>query len=151
MSLQIEVLAAEAERQIHDGLWELAPGDAALALKTASGLAEAVGPDSGRPPLPDIERLECLREALAVLAIGIARTHGRLAWFLAGASTALAPVLHWRVLPAAHGLSFGTVVPTPDELADAENATRRLHAVLTGIGADAAGPPAEDVEPGPVG
>ncbi|WP_052391074.1 hypothetical protein [Streptomyces sp. NRRL B-24484] len=151
MSVQVEVLVAEAERQIRDGLWELAPGDAALALKTASGLVEAVGRGGEPPVLPGIERLECLREALAVLAIGIARTHGRLAWFLAGASTALAPVLHWRVLPAEHGQSFGTVVPAPEELADAENAIRRLHAVLGGIGTRVAEAPPEDAEPGPVG
>ncbi|MCU7826925.1 hypothetical protein KSNIM_35825 [Kitasatospora sp. DSM 101779] len=150
MSAQVEALVAEAERQLRDGLWELAPGDTALALKTASGLADAVGTGCDGPS-PGIERLERLREALAVLAIGIARTHGRLAWFLARASTALAPVLHWRILPAAQGQSFGTVVPTPEELADAENATRRLHTVLAGISAAAAESPSEDGEPSPLG
>ncbi|MEV6212828.1 hypothetical protein [Kitasatospora sp. NPDC051914] len=139
---EVEGLAAEAERLMRDGLWELAPGDAVLALRTASGLAKAVGPADRQAFLPSIDRLEQLREAMAVLAIGIARTHGQLAWFLSRASTALAPVLHWRTLPADPRQAFGTVVPTPGELTDAEDAVRRLQAVLDH--AAAATPIAED-------
>lgn len=60
-------------------------------------------------------RLEHLRETLAVLAIPFARTHGRLAWFLSGALTALEPVLGWRALPSEGGGTFGTVLPSPEE------------------------------------
>ncbi|MFG3226026.1 hypothetical protein ACGF07_14755 [Kitasatospora sp. NPDC048194] len=140
MSAQVADLAAEAERQVREGLWDFAPQDQALARKTADGLAEAVGSAADQERLPVIERLEDLREALAVLAIGLARTHGRLAWFLARASTVLAPVLHWRALPADRRHSFGTVVPTPHELADAEGAVRRLHTVLARTDAVAIGP-----------
>ncbi|MFH9349533.1 hypothetical protein [Kitasatospora sp. NPDC017646] len=134
MCAQVAEVAAEAERQVREGLWDLAAQDAALARKTAEGLAQALGPDAGQEPLPVIDRLEHLREALAVLALGIARTHGQLAWFLARASTVLAPVLSWRSLPADRRQSFGTVVPGPEALADAEDAVRRLHSALISTG-----------------
>ncbi|MFJ8436774.1 hypothetical protein ACIQ9P_36315 [Kitasatospora sp. NPDC094019] len=141
MCAQIAYLTAEAERQLSRGLWDPAEEDAALARKTASGLAEAVGEAGPQERLPVIDRLEHLREALAVLAIGLARIHGPLAWYLAQAATALSPVLRWRALPAGRQSSFGTVVPSATELADAELAVRRLEAALTraaagtGIGA----------------
>ncbi|WP_234322929.1 hypothetical protein [Streptomyces sp. NRRL S-350] len=127
---QVAVLAAEAEQQVRGGLWELAPPETTLARKTAEGLAEQVGPAAEQERLAVIDRLERLREVLAVLAIGTARTHGQLAWFLSRASTVFTPVLHWRALPADPPRSFGTVVPTPEELADAERAVRRLHTTL---------------------
>ncbi|MFD8708676.1 hypothetical protein ACFV1W_39880 [Kitasatospora sp. NPDC059648] len=139
MAAQVAALAAEAERQFRDGLWDLAAQDAALARKTAEALAEALGAEAAPEPPPVIERLEHLREALAVLALGIARTHGQLAWFLARASTILSPVLSWRSLPADRRQSFGTVVPGPEALADAEGAVRRLQAALLRTAGDAPG------------
>ncbi|WP_327075150.1 hypothetical protein OG196_40955 [Kitasatospora purpeofusca] len=131
MCAQIAHLTAEAERQLSQGLWDPAEEDAALARKTASGLAEAVGEAGTQERLPVIDRLEHLREALAVLAIALARIHGPLAWYLAQAGTALSPVLRWRALPADRQSSFGTVVPSPSDLADAERAVRRLHTALS--------------------
>ncbi|MGW1173788.1 hypothetical protein ACWD4P_08690 [Kitasatospora sp. NPDC002543] len=127
---QATLLAAEAERQVHSGLWEFTPQDAALARKTADDLAGAIGPADEQERMPVIERLEHLREALAVIALGIARTHGRLAWFLGRAGVVLSPVLQWRALPAGRSQSFGAVVPSPAELTDAERAVRRLHSAL---------------------
>ncbi|MBD0693708.1 hypothetical protein [Streptomyces sp. CBMA123] len=144
MSAQVTELAAEAERQFRDGLLEFAAQDAVLARTTAEGLAQAVGTAAEQERLAVIDRLEHLREALAVLAIGIARTHGQLAWFLARASTVLTPVLRWRSLPADRRQSFGTVVPDADELGDAEGAVRRLCSALTRIGTAGVGP-----QPGP--
>ncbi|MFG2825390.1 hypothetical protein ACGFX4_38915 [Kitasatospora sp. NPDC048365] len=131
MSTQVSKLAAEALRQAQDGLWELSAKDTQLARETADRLAEVIGPAAVQEQLVGIERLEHLREALAVIAIGVARTHGRLAWFLARATTALTPVLGWRSLTAEDGRYFGTRVPDPAELADAENAVRCLHTVLS--------------------
>ncbi|BFV60677.1 hypothetical protein KCMC57_up57810 [Kitasatospora sp. CMC57] len=139
MGAQVVALAAEAEEQVRGGLWQFAPPEAALAMKTADGLAEQVGPAAEQEQLPVIDRLERLREVLAVLAIGTARTHGQLAWFLSRASTVFTPVLHWRALPADPRRSFGTVVPTPEELADAERAVRRLHTTLTRTACGAVG------------
>ena len=133
MSARIETLAEEAEEQLLGGLWRPTPGEVALARKSAVGLLEVIAPAAAQEGLALIDRLEHLREALAVLAMGTARTHGQLAWFLAQASTALVPVLHWRSLPADKPQSFGTVVPTAGELADAEHAVRRLAEVLSGL------------------
>ncbi|MFD3697977.1 hypothetical protein ACFWUZ_17785 [Streptomyces sp. NPDC058646] len=129
----VAVLAEEAEQQIQEGVWELAPSDRALARKAEAGLRDAVGPPDVQESLPQIDRLEHLRETLAVLAVSLARTHGRLAWFLSGAINALEPVLRWRALPAGHGGTFGTVSPTPDEYTEAEEAVRRLQDALAQI------------------
>ncbi|MGW5640114.1 hypothetical protein [Streptomyces sp. NPDC003832] len=67
----------------------------------------------------------------------MAHAHGQIAWFLAQAADTLTPVLDWRALAVPEVQSFGTRVPSPDELADAENAVRRLYAALT---ANPAGP-----------
>ncbi len=144
MCAQIVHLTAEADRLVSHGLWDPAEEDAALARKTASGLAETVRGADEQEGLPVIERLAHLREALAVLAIALARIHGPLAWFLAQAGTALSPVLHWRALPADRQWSFGTVVPTARDLGDAEQAVRHLHAALTrtAAGTAATGPDA---------
>ncbi|MER6076044.1 hypothetical protein ABT187_46360 [Streptomyces sp. NPDC001817] len=96
-------------------MWKLEPSDRALALETETGLRDAVGPPDVQEALPQIDRLEHLRETLAVLAISLACTHGRLAWFLSGAINALEPVLRWRPLPADRGGSFGTVLASPEE------------------------------------
>ncbi|WP_033825589.1 hypothetical protein [Kitasatospora sp. MBT63] len=134
MRAEVALLIDEAERQLNDGVWDLTPGDRALARQAAAELKGAVGgPDSEGHPA-DIDRLEHLREALAVLAIALSRTHGRLAWFLAGGSAALSPVLHWRALPAGDRPAFNTVRPTPQQYADAEDAVRRLGAMLTRLG-----------------
>ncbi|MFJ8657160.1 hypothetical protein ACIRNU_32990 [Streptomyces rochei] len=129
----IAVLAEEAEQLIRDQVWKLTPKDHALARKTATGLREAVGPPDIQEALPPIDRLEHLRETLAVLAISLARTHGRLAWFLSGALNALEPVLRWRALPSDLGGTFGTVLPSPEEYTEAEDAIRRLHDALADI------------------
>ncbi|GAA2744374.1 MULTISPECIES: STAS domain-containing protein [Kitasatospora] len=131
MRAKAAALAAEAERQIREGQWEVTPEDAALAGETADRLAQAVGPAAAQAALPTIERLELLRETLAHLTAGIARTHGQLAWFLAQGTASLTPVLQWRTLLADHRQSFGTRLPTPDELTDAEDTVRSLRTALT--------------------
>ncbi|MGW4895705.1 hypothetical protein ACWEQL_26110 [Kitasatospora sp. NPDC004240] len=125
----VEQVVHEAELQLTDGTWQLTATDAALARQTASALNTAVGPADAH--LPRIERLAALREALAALALTVARTHGHLAWFLADASSHLAPVLHWRALDAPDNRTFGAVLPTGGELADAEAAVRLLATMLT--------------------
>ncbi|MFI5825436.1 hypothetical protein ACIA8I_41275 [Streptomyces rishiriensis] len=129
----VAVLAEEAEQQIQDQVWQVEPGDRALALKAEAGLRDAVGPADVQETLPEIKRLEHLRETLAVLAVSLARTHGRLAWFLSGALNALEPVLRWRALPADRSGTFGTVLPSPDEYTEAEDAVRRLQDVMAQI------------------
>ena len=110
--------------------------DRALALEAEAGLRDAVGPPDVQESLPQIDRLEHLRETLAVLAICLARTHGRMAWFLSGAINALEPVLGWRALPADGGGTFGTVLASPEEYTEAEDAVRRLQDVLAQITAE---------------
>ncbi|MFF4185255.1 hypothetical protein ACFYZ9_18840 [Streptomyces sp. NPDC001691] len=129
----VAVLAEEAEQLIREQVWKVAPGECVLARTAESGLRDAVGPSDVQGALAQIERLEHLRETLAVLAISLARTHGRLAWFLSGALNALEPVLRWRALPADSGGTFGTVVASPEEYTEAEDAVRRLQDVLAQI------------------
>nr|WP_246042559.1 hypothetical protein [Streptomyces globosus] len=144
----MSALAVEAEQLVQDGAWEVAPEDAELACRAAENLAAVIGPPAGQDDLSGLERLEHLREALAVFALTTARTHGYLAWFLAGTSTALAPVLRWRAVTADPRRSFGTVVPSAAELADAEEAVRHVCAALAAVAgvadggntADARGP-----------
>ncbi|MGW4689846.1 hypothetical protein ACWEPM_33860 [Streptomyces sp. NPDC004244] len=132
----VAVLVEEAVQQMADGLWELAADDRALAVETEAGLRNAVGPLEIQEALPWIGRLEHLRESLAVLAISLARTHGRMAWFLSGALNALEPVLRWRALPADQGGTFGTVLASPEEYAEAEEAVRQLQDALARITAE---------------
>ncbi|WP_245984396.1 hypothetical protein [Streptomyces tateyamensis] len=127
------MLAEEAEQQIQDQVWQPALGDHALAREAEVGLRGAVAEREVQEALPQIKRLEHLRESLAVLAVSLARTHGRLAWFLSGAIEALEPVLRWRALPADRGGTFGTVLPTPEEYTEAEDAVRRLQDALAQI------------------
>ncbi|MET9697862.1 hypothetical protein ABZY31_13185 [Streptomyces sp. NPDC006529] len=136
----VAMLAEEAEQQVRDQMWALAPSESALALQAETGLRDAVGPPDVQESLPAIDRLGQLREALAVLAVSLARTHGRLAWFLSGAIDALEPVLRWRALPADRGGTFGTVLPSPEEYAEAEDAVRRIRDTLAQITAQSAGP-----------
>ncbi|MER7759702.1 hypothetical protein [Streptomyces sp. NPDC097619] len=116
---------------MRDGAWRVASGDADLARRAADALAAVIGPPGFQELLPGLVRLEHLREALAVLALATARTHGHVAWFLASASHALTPVLQWRALTADPDHAFGTIPPTTTELADAEHAIRHLHTALT--------------------
>ncbi|MEW2306469.1 hypothetical protein AB0958_42085 [Streptomyces sp. NPDC006655] len=132
----IAVLAEEAEQQIQDQLWKLTESERALAREAESGLRDAVGSPDAQEALPRIQRLERLRETLAVLAIALARTHGRLAWFLSGALNALEPVLRWRALSADRGATFGTVLPSSEEYREAEDAVRRLQEALAQITAE---------------
>ncbi len=136
MRAAIKDLTEEAERQVRDRVWVLTPGDRDLAFQAEAGLRDAVGTSRAQEALPDKDRLERLREALAVLAINLARTHGRLAWFLSGAIAALEPVLHWRALPADGGRTFGTVPSSPEQYTEAENAVRRLQDSLARIALD---------------
>ncbi|WP_243437664.1 hypothetical protein [Streptomyces sp. FH025] len=133
MQTAVARLAEEAEQQIRDHLWELTPGDRGLAVQVETGLREAVGPPDVQEVLPAKDRLEHLREVLAVLAIALARTHGRLAWFLSSALTVLEPVLRWRALPAEDDHAFGTVPPAPGQYTEAEDAVRRLQTTLARI------------------
>ncbi|MFE6855521.1 STAS domain-containing protein [Streptomyces sp. NPDC057674] len=130
VSQQVAELTAEAERQTSVNRWDLSAASTELARATATRLGEAVGSVDTQEALPGIERLERLREALAVVAVGTSHTHGQLAWFLARATLALTPVLRWRALIADQEHAFGTVVPTPEEFTDAENAVRHLQSVL---------------------
>ncbi|MFF4845587.1 hypothetical protein [Streptomyces collinus] len=132
----VAVLAEDAEQQIQDQVWKLEPSERTLALETQAGLRDVVGPRDVQEALPQIKRLEHLRETLAVLAISLARTHGRLAWFLSGALNALEPVLRWRAMPVDRGSTFGTVLPSPEEYAEAEDAVRRLQYALAVITAE---------------
>ncbi|MEV6209130.1 hypothetical protein [Kitasatospora sp. NPDC051914] len=134
MLTAVEQVVQEAQRQLDRLEWEPGTGDLALARQTAVALDAAVGPTDVQQSLPRIDRLEGLREALAALAITVARTHGHLAWFLAQCSSQLTPVLHWRALDAPDGHAFGTTLPTGDQLADAEQAVRLLAAMLTRTG-----------------
>ncbi|MEV4195617.1 hypothetical protein [Streptomyces toxytricini] len=131
----VAVLVEEAEQQMADGLWELAADDRALALEAEAGLRNAVGPLEVQEALPRIGRLEHLREVLAVLAISLACTHGRMAWFLSGAINALEPVLRWRALSADEGGTFGTVLASSEEYAEAEEAVRQLQDALARLAA----------------
>ncbi|MGY4983478.1 hypothetical protein ACWCYL_41220 [Streptomyces sp. 900105755] len=132
----VAVLAEEAEQQVQDQVWKLEPSDRALAVEAEAGLRDAVGPPDVQEALPQKDRLEHLRETLAVLAISLARTHGRLAWFLSGAINALEPILRWRALPAGPGGTFGTVPASPENYAEAEDAVRRLQDALARITAE---------------
>ncbi|GAA0270455.1 hypothetical protein GCM10010302_05040 [Streptomyces polychromogenes] len=60
-------LAEEAEQQVRDHTWALAPGDRTVASKAAD-LHGGVGPPHTQEALSAVERLACLREAVAVLA-----------------------------------------------------------------------------------
>ncbi|WP_050779814.1 hypothetical protein [Streptomyces sp. C] len=133
MRRSIAVLAEEAEHQIQGQVWEVSSGDCALAREAEAGLRDVVGPPDVQEALPQIKRLEHLRETLAVMAVALARTHGRMAWFLSGALNALEPVLHWRALPADRGGTFGTVLASPEQYTQAEDAVRRLQDVLAQI------------------
>lgn len=104
-----------------------------VAAQAASDLHTVTGPPRIQETLPVIDRLECLREALAVLAIVLTGVHGRLAWFLGAASTSLAPVPQWRALSAENGFAFGAIVPDPEQYVEAEDAIRRLRTALTRI------------------
>ncbi|MFJ9777882.1 hypothetical protein ACIRVF_42695 [Kitasatospora sp. NPDC101157] len=130
MSTAIEQVVHEAEQQLTDGTWDLVAADSSLVRETATALAGAIGPADTHQALPTIERLAALREAIAALAMTIARTHGHLAWFLAQCTSHLTPVLHWRALDAPEGRTFGAVLPTDDELTDAETAIRLLATML---------------------
>ncbi|MFH9355386.1 hypothetical protein [Kitasatospora sp. NPDC017646] len=130
MSTAVEQAVHEAEYLLTKGTWDLAANESALARDTATALDNAVGPADSHQALPRIERLAALREAIATLAMTIARTHGHLAWFLAQCASHLDPILHWRALDAPDGRSFGATIPTIDELADAEAAVRLLAAML---------------------
>jgi hypothetical protein len=130
-------LAREAERQVRDHAWRLTSAERDLAQQTEAGLRAAVGPREAQEALPEIERLEHLRETLAVLAVSLARIHGRMAWFLSGALTALEPVLQWRAFPTEGGPTFGTRPSTPEQYTEAEDAVRCLQEALARIAAAA--------------
>ncbi|MEU3448824.1 hypothetical protein AB0H29_16625 [Streptomyces thermolilacinus] len=130
MRTVIEDLAEEAERLVRDQAWSLTSADRDVAAKAAADLYAAVGEPEFQQNLSEVVRLEHLREAIAAVAIALAHVHGRLAWFLGAAATALTPVLHWRAVPAEEGSTFGAVPPTLQQYTDAEDAIRRLQSTL---------------------
>ncbi|MGI5356516.1 hypothetical protein ACLQ2E_17625 [Streptomyces lavendulocolor] len=130
---EIAELVEEAARLIRDQVWALTTADRTVAAKAAADLLAAVGPPQSQETLPEVERLEHLREALAAVAIALAHVHGRLAWFLGAAATALTPVLHWRAMPAEEGTAFGAVPPVLQQYSDAEDGVRRLQSTLASI------------------
>ncbi|MEU4878439.1 hypothetical protein [Streptomyces sp. NPDC021608] len=123
----IEALAEEAEGLIRDQVWVPTSGDRTVAAKAAADLHAAVGAQQSH--LSEVDRLEDLREALAAVAIALARGHGPLAWFLGAAADTLRPILHWRAM-AAEGPTFGAVTPTLEQYTEAEDAVRRLQRTL---------------------
>ncbi|WP_433544493.1 hypothetical protein ACQPZG_04790 (plasmid) [Streptomyces sp. CA-294286] len=129
----VEELVEEAERQIRQHVWLVTDADRAVAAKAATDLRDVVGAPQYQQALAGVDRLKHLREALAAVAIALAHVHGRLAWFLGAAATALSPVLHWRAMPADAGSTFGTEPPTSEQYTDAEEAVRRLQSSLAGI------------------
>ncbi|WP_369149151.1 hypothetical protein [Streptomyces sp. R44] len=131
----IDDLVVEAEQQIRERAWVPGPADRSAAAKAAADLQAAVGDPQYRETLSAFDRLASLREALAALAIALAQVHGRLAWFLGAAVTALSPVLHWRELPSEGGSTFGAVSPTRQQYTEAEDAVRRLQSALKGVAA----------------
>ncbi|WP_282795206.1 hypothetical protein [Streptomyces sp. CC224B] len=133
MQRAIEDVALEAERLIRDQVWVLTPAERLVVAKAATELEAAVGTPQSQQSLPAVDRLEHLREALAAVAIALAHVHGRLAWFLGAAATALTPVLHWRALSAEDGPTFGAVSPTLQQYTDAEEAIRRLRSALASM------------------
>ncbi|MET9934611.1 MULTISPECIES: hypothetical protein [unclassified Streptomyces] len=134
MRTVVEDLVEEAERLIRDRAWVLTPADRSIAAKAAADLDAAVLTPRAQQALPEVARLAHLREALAaVIALALAHVHGRLAWFLGAAATALTPVLHWRALPADDGPTFGAVAPTPEQYTEAEDAVHRFRSTLAGI------------------
>ncbi|MFC9729667.1 hypothetical protein ACFWGM_35670 [Streptomyces roseolus] len=133
MQRVIKELTDEAERQLRHRTWVPTPADRTVAEKAATELYAAVGTPRSQRALSDVDRLARLREALAALAIALAHVHGRLAWFLGAAVTALTPILHWRALPSGDGLTFGAVQPTLQQYGEAEDAVRLLRAALAGI------------------
>ncbi|MFF2198718.1 hypothetical protein ACFVXK_38015, partial [Streptomyces sp. NPDC058157] len=56
-------------------------------------------------------------------------------------------VLQWRTLTADRHTSFGTVVPTPEELLDAERAVRHVRTALTRTAGTLTPAPAPHQEP----
>ncbi|MGW0122136.1 hypothetical protein [Streptomyces sp. NPDC003327] len=133
MRTVIEDLVEEAERQIREQTWVPDAADRTVAAKAAADLRAAVNTPEAQQALSAVDRLAHLREALADLAIALAHVHGRLAWFLGAAATALTPILHWRALPAENGLTFGAVRPTSQQYTEAEEAIRRLQNTLADI------------------
>ncbi|MFB7674460.1 hypothetical protein ACFC26_23910 [Kitasatospora purpeofusca] len=105
MRTAIARLTEEAEQQIHERVWEPSAGERDLAIRVEGGLREAIGPPNVQEVLPEHNRLEHRREVLALIAIALAGTHGRLARFLSGAITALEPVLRPRAYPPTITLS----------------------------------------------
>ncbi|MFD9318001.1 hypothetical protein ACFWDQ_09855 [Streptomyces sp. NPDC060053] len=133
MRTVIEELVKEAERLIQEQVWVLISTDRTVAAKAAADLHTAVGTEQFQQTLSEVARLEHLREALAAVAIALAHVHGRLAWFLGAAATALTPVLHWRALPAEDGRTFGAVTPALAQYVEAEDAIRQLQSFLASI------------------
>ncbi|MFI8962657.1 hypothetical protein ACIGO8_11105 [Streptomyces sp. NPDC053493] len=133
MRTAIEDLALEAERLLRDRTWVPEADDRTVAAKAAADLGAAVGTPQAQQTLSTVDRLAHLREALADVAIALAHVHGRLAWFLGAAATALTPILHWRALTAEDGPTFGAVRPTVQEYTEAEEAIRRLQRTLADI------------------
>ncbi|MFF9147188.1 hypothetical protein ACF1BN_20235 [Streptomyces sp. NPDC014861] len=129
----VEELADEAERQVREHVWILSTADHALATQAAAALRALIGPPKTHEKLPLVDRLAALRQALAVLAVTLAHVHGRLAWFLGAAATALTPVLHWRALAPGEGPTFGAVQPTLQQYTDGEDAIRRLQKSLAAL------------------
>ncbi|MFE6727272.1 hypothetical protein ACFVDN_05150 [Streptomyces californicus] len=127
----VEGLAEEAEWQIREHKWVPSANDRTVAASVAADLCATVGTPQSQRELPAVTRLGHLREALAAVAIALARVHGPMAWFLGAAATALTPVLRWRAVPAPHGHTFGAVPPSLRQYTEAEEAVRRLQDTLT--------------------
>ncbi|ROO86708.1 hypothetical protein EDD29_4286 [Actinocorallia herbida] len=125
----VEGVIDEALRDLAAGHWRMSRTERARAEELRVTLGSF-----GRPSAEVAgvrERLEDLREGLAAAAICVASCHGPLAWCLSQVILALNPILSWRSLPEVAGHDYGTVIPTPDQLTDAEQAMARLHHFLT--------------------
>ncbi|AYG85274.1 hypothetical protein DWB77_07491 [Streptomyces hundungensis] len=136
MRTTIEDLAEEADRLIRDRTWVVSPAERHIADKAAADLLAAIADPQNQQRLPAVRRLERLREAIeaiAAVAIALAHVHGRLAWFLGAAATALTPILHWRALPADDSSTFGAVAPSFQQYMDAEESVCQLQVALARI------------------
>ncbi|GAB2856159.1 hypothetical protein GCM10022221_64730 [Actinocorallia aurea] len=128
MDEAVEFVVGEALQDLAAGRWRTSRTDRLSASQLRQALAPFAGP---RPEEPLRGRLEALREGLAAIAIAVASCHGPMAWCLSRCMLAFNPILGWRSLAADDRHSFGTTIPAPGQLADAEQAFSRLHAFLS--------------------
>ncbi|GGO99608.1 hypothetical protein [Wenjunlia tyrosinilytica] len=128
MEPAIRAAVRDARAQLASGTWQVTEADRASVRELLTVLGKL--PDAQRAALPLAARLEQLREAVAATAVASASSSGQLAWFLGKCITAFTPVTHWEAEPGGTGRAYGSTVPTPDQVTDAERAFTLLRALL---------------------